>query len=114
MKYKESLRIELEKRTFELVQVFDSSDNLPWWIEEKWVVKQINTSIYYDKLIFTFLTERSWENGTKLVERISVGTKEMSDYSDTEFELLSIDMRKGNFDDKLEVFWQEFNEMLIQ
>ncbi|MEM8891999.1 MAG: hypothetical protein AAGD28_28730 [Bacteroidota bacterium] len=109
-KYKKTLHEGFKKRNFELVQINRDSEDLPWWVEEKWIIRNEANK----RLIVNFLTDRMRENGNKRVEAIALSTSEMKSYQDTDQVLLSLDMRKGNFDEKLEVFWKKFEKLLTK
>lgn len=38
--YKEIIQSGLKERDFEIETLFDKQTELPWWIEEHWVVKK--------------------------------------------------------------------------
>lgn len=108
-KYKEVLRKGFTQRAFELTQIEKEIDTLPWWIEEIWTIISIRRINNNTGLFVTFLTEKSWENGTKNVAEVLVSTSKLKHYSDIDTCLLSLDMRKGNFEDKLVIFWKQFD-----
>ena len=109
-KYKEIILDGLESRNFELLQIQNEVDYLPWWIEERWLIESCQKSA---RLYLTFLTEKHWESGTKFVDEIVLSNRPMEQYTDREGILLSISMNKGIFEEKLNAFWTQF-EKLIQ
>tara|TARA_B110000211_G_C14022845_1_gene528469 strand:- start:918 stop:1265 length:348 start_codon:yes stop_codon:yes gene_type:complete len=112
-KYKSLLLKGFTTNKFELVQIENNDQDIPWWIEERWTIKHLNLKGRNSTLFITFLTDRGWENGTKFVYRISVGTSKMKTYSDFESELLNLEMQKGNFEEKLNVFWEAFGKVKV-
>ena len=96
-KYKSILLEGFKQRGLEIHEVTDNDEWLPWWIEEKWVLNGWSAKLGHEQLIITFLTDRSWESGSKQVADIIVTSKEMNAYLDDEFELVRLDMRKGSF-----------------
>ena len=106
--YKREILKGFEKRKFELTELHDG-ESLPWWIEEKWILSGLKSDNRNDKLYVNFLTDKQWESGTKLVDEILVTTSEMENYSDYSSKIAELDMRKGDFTEKKEVFWTEFD-----
>ena len=78
-------------------------------MEETWIIQNKAGK----RLIVNFLTDKLWENGKKKVEEIAISTSEMKSYQDENQIVLVLDMRKGNFSEKLEVFWKKFEDLLI-
>jgi hypothetical protein len=107
--YKIEILKEFKKRDFELISILDSKDEIPWWIEEKWTLKGIKSKSHNNKIIVNFLTSKDWENGTKTVDDIIITDSEMERYSDLSSKIVDLDMRKGNFEEKLIEFWKEFD-----
>ena len=95
-KYKNILLQGFKQRRFDLVQQFDNDDNIPWWIEEKWILNGLKSDFRCENLVISFLTHREWESGPKLVDDISVTTKEMKSYSDAENELAALQQKMAS------------------
>ncbi|AUC13852.1 hypothetical protein BTO06_01205 [Tenacibaculum sp. SZ-18] len=108
--YKKDLLKGFEKRKFELIELQDGN-SLPWWIEEKWILKGMKSESQNDKLYVNFLTDKQWESGTKTVDEIIVSELEMKNYSDFSSKIAELDMRKGIFSEKLEQFWIKFDNI---
>lgn len=108
-KYKEALYQGFVKRGFELIQRNKDPEDLPWWLEETWIMHNKAGK----RLIVNFLTDKLWQNGKKKVEEVALSTSEMQSYQDTGQLLLLLDMRKGDFREKLESFWKKFEDLLI-
>jgi hypothetical protein len=107
--YKKEILKGFEKRKFDLTELHDG-ESLPWWIEEKWILSGMKSDNRNDKLYVIFLTDKQWESGTKIVDEILVTTSEMENYSDYNSKIAELDMRKGDFTEKKEVFWMEFDK----
>ena len=107
--YKKEILKGFEKRKFDLTELHDG-ESLPWWIEEKWILSGLKSDNRNDKLYVIFLTDKQWESGTKIVDEILVTTSEMENYSDYNSKIAELDMRKGDFTEKKEVFWMEFDK----
>ena len=107
--YKKEILKGFEKRKFDLTELHDG-ESLPWWIEEKWILSGLKSDNRNDKLYVIFLTDKQWESGTKIVDEILVTTSEMENYSDYNSKIAELDMRKGDFTEKKEVFWTEFDK----
>ena len=107
--YKEALYQGFEKRGFEVIQINKDPELLPWWMEETWIIRNKAGK----SLLVNFLTDKLWQNGKKKVEEIAISTSEMQSYQDTDQLLLLLDMRKGNFDEKLDEFWKKIEDLLI-
>lgn len=107
--YKKRIKNGLLERSFELEGIFDSETELPWWIEEMWVFKKafINHQIHV-----CFLTDRGWENGLKIVSEVLLSENELNNYLDRSSKIASLSMMKGNFEEKLDVFWKELDVYL--
>ena len=84
-------------------------DDLSWWMEEKWIIRNKAGK----RLLVNFLTDKLWENGKKRVEEVAISTSELKSYQDTDQLLVLLDMRKGNFEEKLEAFWKKFEDLFI-
>jgi len=109
-KYKKVLQQGFAHRELEVLLIEKEIDTLPWWIEELWTIKPKHTN--KNELFVVFMTDRSWESGTKHVEKVLLNTSKMKNYSDTECTLLSLDMRKGNFEEKVLLFWTQFDDII--
>ncbi len=107
--YKRVLLQGFEKRKFELTELQDGN-SLPWWLEEKWILNRYKSYSLPDKIYVNFLTDKQWENGTKIVDEILVSELEMKNYSDSSTKIARLDMRKGIFSEKLEQFWTDFDD----
>lgn len=105
-KYKERIHNGLKQRDFEVVQLYDSSV-LPWFLEERWLVRR-----FFDghELAVLFLTDKQWETGTKIVSEIQLTETEAQDNETQTIALL--DLMKGDFELKIKVFWQELDAYL--
>jgi len=108
-KYKEVLHTGFGNRGFEIIQMNKDPEDLPWWMEEIWVIQNKAGK----RLIVNFLTDKLWENGKKQVEEVAISTSGLKSYQDTDQLLVLLDMRKGNFDEKLDEFWKKFENLLI-
>lgn len=106
--YQKDLLKGFEQRKYELTELLEGN-SLPWWIAEKWILSGIKSDRQIDKLYVNFLVDKQWESGTKIVDEILVSQLEMENYSDLSSKIVSLDMRKGIFNEKLEQFWIDFD-----
>lgn len=108
--YKKEILKGFEKRKFDLSELHDGK-SLPWWIEEKWTLSGLKSDNRNDKLYVNFLTYKQWENEIKIVDEILVTKSEMENYADYSSKIVELDLRKGYFTEKQEVFWSEFDKI---
>lgn len=108
--YKEIIQSGLKERGLEIQTLFDQEAELPWWIEEHWIVKRAFDSL---ELHVIFLTERGWENGTKFVWEVAFTKQVMASYTDETTKIASLCLMKGNFSEKIKQLWQELDNYLI-
>ena len=108
--YKEILQSGLKERGLEIETLLDRETDLPWWIEERWIVKRAFDNL---RLHVIFLTDRSWESGTKIVWKVAFTKEVMPNYSDESTEITSLDLMKGNFNEKIGQLWLELDSYLI-
>lgn len=108
--YKQPLSAGFQQQHFTISQNENHQEQLPWWIEDQWILQNKRPWMPYPTLYVIFLTIRSWESGPKIVDEIVVMTSLMKDYMDRESVLISMDMRKGDFEGKLEMFFEEFEK----
>ena len=102
-KFKKNISEELQKNKFEIVEVNNSQNKLPWWIEEYWIATKQPVAPH-NTFFITFLTDKHWERGTKFVSEIRVSYKKLKSYDDLDYQITALDMRKGNFEEKLIFF----------
>ncbi|WP_299683620.1 hypothetical protein [uncultured Dokdonia sp.] len=107
--YKKDLLKGFGKRRFEITELHNG-ESVPWWIEEKWIINGLKSEYPFEKLYVIFLTDKNWESGIKTVDEILVTELEMKNYSDYSSKIAEMNMRNGNFNDKLELFWTEFDK----
>lgn len=98
--YKKIIRDALAERKFEITELFDETE-IPWWIEEHWTITRSHDQL---QLLVLFLTDRGWENGTKLVSEVTITEKMMANYTDSSPKIVSLLLDKGRFDEKIKLF----------
>lgn len=108
--YKEIIRSGLKGRGLEIETLLDQETDIPWWIEEHWIVKRAFDSL---ELHVIFLTDRGWESGTKIVWKVAFTEKVMTSYMDETTKIASLDLMKRNFSEKIEQLWQELDIYLV-
>ena len=107
--YKKKILVGFEKRNFELI---DIAINLEWWLEDRWTLNKLSSNGLKNQIIVNFLVDKSWENGTKLVDKVLVSNSNMKNYDDfNPSKSILLDMKKGNFESKFELFWKEFEKL---
>lgn len=104
--FKLHIKAGLSQRNFEIDQLVDQDSELPWWMVERWIVKRV-----YDHKQFyiVFLPERQWESGTKIVSEVLICEEVPTSYDYEKKRIATLSLVKGNFDDKLIAFWEEFD-----
>lgn len=111
-KYKKTILSGLKKRGFDLLTINGEYESIPWWIEELWTIKRINSHLPGEIFYIFFLTDKLWESGNKNVEEVLFSSSLMNDYQDRESKIVNLDMRKGNFEMKLEKFWNDLDNKM--
>lgn len=108
--YKEIIQSGLKERGLEIETLLDRETELPWWIEEHWIVKRTFDSL---ELHVLFLTDRGWESGTKIVWEVAFTKEVMTSYLDESPKIASLSLMKGNLSEKIEKLWRELDSYLI-
>ncbi len=108
--YKKIIQSGLEERGLEIETVFDQETELPWWIEEYWIVKRAFDGL---ELYLIFLTDRGWESGTKIVWEVAFTKELMASYTDESTKIASLSLVKETFNEKIKQLWQELDNYLI-
>ncbi len=107
--YKRKLVEGFKKRGYWIVEIADEGIGIEWWAEERWVIENQKISSEYSRLVITFLNDLQWQNGRKIVYEIAISKDLMMDYDDRKSELLVLNMGRGNFEEKINEFWIEFD-----
>jgi hypothetical protein len=107
--YKEIIQSGLKERGLEIDTLLDLETELPWWIEERWIVKRGFDSL---ELHVIFLTDRGWESGTKIVWEVAFTEKVMTSYTDDTSKIASLDLMKGTFSKKIYQLWRELDSYI--
>ncbi len=109
-KFKLLIKAGIEDRGFQLIQIFDKNSEIPWWFEERWIVERS-----FDKLELNvlFVTDHSWESGSKVVSDVYICTELPTNRFHKIENIACLSLTKGKFDLKLNAFFQLFDEYLI-
>ena len=100
--YKQQLEKKLSKNNWEIVQIRTHDE---WWIEEIWKIKPVRQSAELE--LFIVFKVDPLDDQNCLITSVDAFSKMPLDRLDKEFLVRSLNMQKGRFDEKMEIFFNE-------
>ena len=106
-KYQEQIRTELFRNDWEIIEIDADTD---WWVERHWKLRSTAKEFGFT-LFLSFLVDPLTTDSGKspLISEVLASTVKPGSLLDRTKAVAELDMRKGQFAEKLKAFMQEIN-----